>query len=225
MAAEARTKRDEHIYSHRLIDHIYLSFIKPKYVLLNRLFCSLCHMVEFLYIQECFSMKLSQPWNFSGCDNSYYIINETDFSVATSFTFLFDILCYWFSTNVCLCSGFHFSPSVFKNWFRWVVWAFTTCWRYMGMGIPYLVFVVWLFCIWSVGYAAIPIIQWLDPFHSHAPSHTSDLLYPGSVSKCHNQLPYSHSDLWGMFPEVFLHPFLFVMVIMDDDKERRCRKS
>lgn len=51
-------------------------------------------------------MKLSQPWNFSGCDNSYYIINETDFSVATSFTFLFVLLifCVIDSVQMSVCA-------------------------------------------------------------------------------------------------------------------------
>jgi len=108
-----------------------------------------------------------------------------------------------------LCSGFHFGKSVLKKWFRWDVWAFTTRWRYMGVGVRCLVLLMWLFCIWSVGYAVLPIIQWFDPLHPGSPHDTSRLLYSSSVSKCHNQLPYSHSGLWGMLLYVSENLFLF----------------
>ena len=111
---------------------------------------------------------------------------------------------------VCLlCSGFHFGKSVFKKWFRWDVWAFTTRWRHMGVGVRCFVLLMWLFCIWSAGYAVLPIIQWFDPLHPGSPHDTSRLLYSSSVSKCHNQLPYSHSGLWGLLLYVSENSFLF----------------
>ena len=101
---------------------------------------------------------------------------------------------------VCLLrSGFHFGKSAFKKRSRWDVWTFTARWRYLGVGVCCFVLLMWLFCIWSVGYAPLPVIQRFNPFHPGSPSDSSRLLYSSSVSKRHNQLSYSHSGLRGMF--------------------------
>jgi len=97
---------------------------------------------------------------------------------------------------------------VVKSWTKWNVWALTAVWGYLAMGISCFVFLMWLLCIWSVGYAALPVIQWLDPCHLSPSSNTPNLLYSCFISKCHHQLPYSHSRLWGMFLYLLKSSFL-----------------
>ena len=101
-------------------------------------------------------------------------------------------LCYF------LCSDFYFGQWVDKDGFQWDVWALKAGWEHLALGIPSSVLFMWLLCVRSVGYAALPIVQWLDPFHPSASSVATCLLYTCIISECHHQLSYSYSHLWGM---------------------------
>lgn len=96
------------------------------------------------------------------------------------------------------CSCSDFGQPVEDKWFVWDIWARTVVWGNLAMGIPGVVLFMWLLRIWPVGYVALSIVWWLDPFNPSAPSNTPCLLYTCVISKCYHQLPYPHPNLWGM---------------------------
>jgi hypothetical protein len=56
-----------------------------------------------------------------------------------------------------------------------------------------------LLCLWPIGYAPVPSVQWMDSWNSHASPYSAHLLYVSSVSECDNQLPNSHSSMRGTY--------------------------
>ena len=79
------------------------------------------------------------------------------------------------------------------------VWAWRISWWQLAWSIFCPVLFMWLLCLWPIGYAPVPSVQWMDSWNSHASPYSAHLLYTSSVSECDNQLLNSHSYMRGTY--------------------------